>query len=128
MQGQLDVAALSLAKLPLDRFVSVDSEMAGQLLTKPFEWKGEDLYINADAKWGEICARRFSALVTGRRSDALPLADVEIVDADTRRPFPGFWVPAATPPPYSDRNTNASRRVSSTNTMARLSSYRSASS
>ena len=49
--------ALSLAKLPLDRFVSVDADMAGQLLTKPFEWKGEELYINADAKWGEICKR-----------------------------------------------------------------------
>ena len=57
--------ALSLAKLPLDRFVSVDSEMAGQLLTKPFEWKGEDLYINADAKWGEICAHCLSVLATG---------------------------------------------------------------
>ena len=47
--------ALSLAKLPIDRFVSVDAGMAGQLLTRAFEWKGEDLYINADSKWGEIC-------------------------------------------------------------------------
>ena len=42
-----------------------------------------------------------------RRSDALPLADVEIVDADTRRPFPGFWVPAETPPPFVGDSTRA---------------------
>lgn len=53
--------ALSLAKLPLDRFVSINAEMAGQLLTKPFEWKGEDLYINADSKWGQICKRHGNA-------------------------------------------------------------------
>jgi hypothetical protein len=60
--------ALSLAKLPLDRFVAVDAGVAGQVLTKPFMWtEGEDLYINADSKWGKIY--------------------VEIVDGDSRRPF-----------------------------------------
>ena len=44
---------------------------------------------------------------SARRSDALPLADVEIVDADTRRPFPGFWVPAETPPPFVGDSTRA---------------------
>ena len=35
--------ALSLAKLPLDRFVAVDAAAAGQILTKPFLWtEGED--------------------------------------------------------------------------------------
>ena len=35
------------------------------------------------------------------------LADVEIVDADTRRPFPGFWVPAETPAPFVGDSTRA---------------------
>ena len=32
---------------------------------------------------------------------------MEIVDADTRRPFPGFWVPAETPPPFVGDSTRA---------------------
>ena len=96
--------ALSLAKLPLDRFVSVDADTAGQLLTKPFEWKGEELYINADSKWGEICKHHSIHFIHVPSASAVAnsaaSADVEIVDADTRRPLPGFWVPSESPPPY----------------------------
>ena len=67
---------ICLAKLRPDGFVSLDAENAGTITTKPFEWKGEDLYVNADAKWGELYA--------------------EIVDAETNKVFPGFWVPAST--------------------------------
>jgi hypothetical protein len=67
--------ALSLAKLPLDRFVSIDAEMAGQLLTKPFEWKGEDLYINADSKWGEICKCHFTMHTVCVVSSTSPLSN-----------------------------------------------------
>jgi hypothetical protein len=75
-----DGGALSLAKLPPDRFVSVDGDEIGTIVTKPFHWRGEDLYINADAQWGEIYA--------------------EIQDAETGRPLPGFWVPGEEPPPF----------------------------
>ena len=32
---------------------------------------------------------------------------MEIVDADTRRPFSGFWVPAETPAPFVGDSTRA---------------------
>ena len=76
-----DAGALSLAKLPRDRFVSVDGDEIGTIITRPFYWRGEDLYINADARWGEIYA--------------------EIQDAESGRPHPGFWVPGEEPPPFT---------------------------
>ena len=51
-----DTSALLLAKLPRDRFVSMDAEKVGWIITKPFMWQGEELYVNADARWGEIHA------------------------------------------------------------------------
>ncbi|MBT6146754.1 MAG: hypothetical protein HOH74_15050, partial [Gemmatimonadetes bacterium] len=75
-----DSGALSLAKLPQDRFAALEADEAGQILTKPFDLKGEDVYINADASWGKIY--------------------VEIADAETRKAHTGFWVPAEEPAPF----------------------------
>ena len=51
-----DASALLLAKLPRDRFVSMDAEKVGWIITEPFTWRGEELFVNADARWGEIHA------------------------------------------------------------------------
>ena len=75
-----DAGALSLAKLPMDRFAALEADEAGQVLTKPFELKGEDVYINASAQWGELY--------------------VEIADAETSRAHEGFWVPLEEPEPF----------------------------
>ncbi len=82
-----DQSALCLAKLPMDRFACLEAEEAGTIVTKPFVMKGEDLYINAEANWGEIYA--------------------EILDAETMKPFPGFWVPAHLPPPLTGDHLRA---------------------
>ncbi len=82
-----DSGALSLAKLRPDGFVSIDGGECGTILTKPFELKGEDIYINADATWGEIYA--------------------EIVDGETRKPHDGFWVPSERPAPFTGDSTKA---------------------
>ncbi len=76
-----DTTALCLAKLPMDRFVSLDADQAGTITTKPFIMQGKDLYVNAEANWGEIYT--------------------EILDAETMKPFPGFWVPGNQPPPLT---------------------------
>ena len=49
-----DIGALNLATLRLDGFVSLDAEEVGRVLTKPFMFHGEDIYVNVDAKWGDI--------------------------------------------------------------------------
>ena len=77
-----DSGALSLAKLRPDGFVSMDGDESGTIVTKPFLLKGEDLYINADARWGKIYT--------------------EIIDAETMKTHPGFWVPGEHPPPFSN--------------------------
>ncbi|HIG57370.1 MAG TPA: hypothetical protein EYG11_00545 [Candidatus Latescibacteria bacterium] len=82
-----DSGALSLAKLQPDRFVSIDGDEIGTIISKPFHWRGEDLYLNADARWGEIYA--------------------EIQDAETGKPHPGFWVPGEEPPPYTGESLRA---------------------
>ena len=82
-----DAGALSLAKLPRDRFVSIDGDEIGTIITRPFYWRGEDLYINAAARWGEIYA--------------------EIQDAESGRPHPGFWVPGEEPLPFTDDSLGA---------------------
>ena len=72
-----DSGALSLARLQPDRFVSVDGDESAAIITKPFMLRGENVYINADARWGEIYT--------------------EILDGETRKPIPGFWVPGEPP-------------------------------
>lgn len=85
-----DTGALTLAKLRPDGFVSIDGGNCGTIVTKPFELKGEDVYINADATWGEIYS--------------------EVVDAETQRPHEGFWVPGEKPPPFTGDSTRAKIR------------------
>lgn len=51
-----DGSAICLAKLRPDGFVSMDAERVGWIITQPFTWRGEELYVNADARWGEIHA------------------------------------------------------------------------
>jgi hypothetical protein len=70
-----------------DGFVSVDGDESGIIVTKPFLMKGENLYINADARWGEIYT--------------------EIIDAATMKAHPGFWVPGEHPPPFRDDSIKA---------------------
>ena len=82
-----DSGALSLAKLRPDGFVSLDADEAGTITTKPFIMKGEDLYVNAEARWGELYA--------------------EILDAETMEVFPGFWVPAEQPAPLTGDHVRA---------------------
>ncbi|NKB70360.1 MAG: hypothetical protein GKR89_25090 [Candidatus Latescibacteria bacterium] len=80
-----DTGALSLAKLQPDRFAALEADRAGTIITKPFHWHGGDLYINAEAQWGAIYT--------------------EILDAETKRPLPGYWVPGEHPPPFSQDST-----------------------
>ena len=82
-----DPGALSLAKVAPDRFVALEADEAGQILTQPFELKGQDVYINADAQWGRIY--------------------VEIADAQTRKAHAGFWVPGEEPEPFVGNQTRA---------------------
>ena len=81
-----DQATVCRARLRPDGFVSLDGGNAGCVTSKPFVWKGEELYVNVDARWGELYA--------------------EIVDMNMR-PVPGFWVPAETPPPLRGDHTRA---------------------
>jgi len=46
--------AIGLAKIRLDGFVSMYSQGDGFLVTKPFEWDGETLRVNADSSAGEM--------------------------------------------------------------------------
>ena len=72
-------SALCLAKLRPDGFVSLDAEMQGTLVTRPFVWpQGKRLMLNCDASWGEIYA--------------------EVVDVETAvRPLLGFGRSAGGP-------------------------------
>ena len=65
-----DIGALSLAKLRLDGFISMDSRK-GTLTTQPFEWTEGEFHVNADVD-GEL--------------------RVEILAADTDRALEGFGV------------------------------------
>lgn len=82
-----DSGALSLAKLRPDGFVSVDGDESAYIITKPFMLRGEDIYINATAQWGAIYT--------------------EILDAETNKPHPGYWVPGEHPPPFNSDSTRA---------------------
>ena len=80
-----DGGALSLAKLRMDGFVSLDAEEAGTITSKPFMLKGEDVYLNYEAKWGAIYP--------------------EIVDGETLKRFPGGFTVIGEP--LSGDNTKA---------------------
>jgi hypothetical protein len=66
-----DNSALCLAKVRKDGFVSLDAEEIGTVVTKPFVAQGV-LKVNVDAADGKI--------------------GVEVLDADTMRPLPGFEI------------------------------------
>ena len=51
-----DIGAMNLATLRLDGFVSLDAPEVGKVVTKPFTWRGERLFVNVDATWGELRA------------------------------------------------------------------------
>ena len=81
----VDSGALSLAKLRPDGFVSAEGDLCGVIVTKPFDLRGEDIYVNANANWGEIY--------------------VSILDGESRRVIPGFGVPGTEPPPVTGDDT-----------------------
>lgn len=50
-----ECSAICLGKLRRDGFVSIDADSrGGELLTRPFNWTGGDLFVNADAEDGEL--------------------------------------------------------------------------
>ena len=65
-----DLGAMTLAKLRLDGFVSLDADGEGAVVTKPFSLNGESLHVNAEAQNGEL--------------------RVAILDAETMDPLPGL--------------------------------------
>ena len=65
-----DSGALYLAKLRLDGFVSLDAGERGTVLSRPFDLRGGDLRVNANASGGELRAA--------------------LVDAETMAPLPGL--------------------------------------
>ena len=67
--------------------MSLEGSDNGVVTTRPFELNGEEVFINADARWGEIYT--------------------EILDAESGRPIPGFWVPSERPPPFTGDSTRA---------------------
>jgi len=71
-----DLGALSLAKLRIDGFVSLDAEKKGTLVTSPFVLDGTDLHVNVDAKKGEIRAE----LLDAETMDPLPR--LSLLDSD----------------------------------------------
>ena len=70
VEGKRKAAAVGLAKLRLDGFVSIDGgAKEGTLLTKPFTFSGDDLWLNLNAARGSVF--------------------VEVLDQELR-PLPGF--------------------------------------
>lgn len=78
-----DASALCLAKLRRDGFVSMDAEEVGWIITEPFTWSGESLFVNADARWGEIHAEILDP-------ERLPENPRGAVGPDTFDAMPGF--------------------------------------
>lgn len=53
-------SALHLAKLRLDGFVSLDATGEGEMITESFEWEGQPIHVNVDAR-GELRAALLNA-------------------------------------------------------------------
>ena len=53
---------MNLATRRLDEFVWLYAEETGRVLTKPFMFQGEELYVNVDAKWGDIRVKSVKAV------------------------------------------------------------------
>jgi hypothetical protein len=76
-----DLSALSLAKIRLDGFVSLDADTKGTLVTAPFALDRGGLYVNVDARRGELRAE----VVDAETFDAVPglsLSDCDAVRVD----------------------------------------------
>ncbi len=71
-----DHSAMHLGKLRLDGFVSMDAAVEGTLVTGPFDWAGETVNVNVDAR-GELRA--------------------ELVDAATMEPIAGHTASESAP-------------------------------
>ena len=71
-----DHSAMHLGKLRLDGFVSLDAAVEGSVVTEPFDWGGETVNVNVDAR-GELRA--------------------ELVDADTMEPIAGHTASESAP-------------------------------
>ena len=79
-----DMGALSLAKVRLDGFVSLDAEKEGRLVTIPFDLHGGNLYVNVESQRGELRA----AVLDAETMEQLPgssLADCDPVRGDELR-------------------------------------------
>jgi hypothetical protein len=46
--------SIGIAELPVDRFVFLEAQETGYFGTVPVLWKGEQLFVNADSRGGEI--------------------------------------------------------------------------
>jgi hypothetical protein len=77
-----DIGALSLAKLRLDGFVSLDAEQ-GTVITEPFEWAGGDLHANATID-GELRAELLDP-ETGGVMEGFEAGDCEPLQGDHLR-------------------------------------------
>ena len=77
-----DRGVLSLAKLRLDGFVSLDAEREGTVVTKPFILNGGTLTVNTEAQGGEVRA----AILDAESMEPLPglaESDCDAIRADT---------------------------------------------
>jgi hypothetical protein len=81
-----DVSAPSLATLRMDGFVSLDAAEVGWVITKPMRLDGGTLYVNADARWGEVHAE----ILDGDAGRAAPMQST--AGPDTLGALPGFVV------------------------------------
>ncbi|MEM7131044.1 MAG: hypothetical protein AAF702_32280 [Chloroflexota bacterium] len=75
-----DCAAICLATLRRDGFISLDAdEDGGSVTTEAFHWEGEQLYLNVDASKGEVFCELIDA--TGQpvpgfgRGECVPISD-----------------------------------------------------
>ena len=77
---ETDTGAICLAVLRRDGFVSLDAtEGEGQILTKPLLWRGSSLWVNADARKGEVVVEVLDEngdpLDSWSYSQAVPIAE-----------------------------------------------------
>jgi len=97
-----DRAAICLATLRRDGFVSLDADQdSGSVTNRPFHWEGERLYLNADARKGEITCEILDATgqsLTGfGREACIPIADDNVRLAVNWQGQDGMPVPSMGP-------------------------------
>ena len=97
-----DRSAICLATLRRDGFVSLDAdEEGGMVTTQPFHWEGERLYLNADARKGEIACEILDStgqpLAGFSRQDCLSIAGDNVRLAVNWQRQGGMPVPSVGP-------------------------------